>query len=194
MKTVLTLLLIIGSVFLIQARSYQGYLVTKNDFHLTGHINVIRYEPQRIVVEFVNDFGDVYQIHPALVKGFSFTEDGQTYNYISRFHENRWLYLEVMHLGRYLSLYQAPPTSERWVDGRMLGVIPAVEQYWLQFRRGEVEPVRRGGFKRQIRKLFEGQEIDDFSGKLGKSGYKYRNLYDIVVEYNELAGRRRGRL
>ena len=84
MRAGLLLLSFILSVNLL-ADSYRGFLLTKDDYQLTGYFNGIEYSPYGNFMTFTNDFGDVYAIHPMLVKGFGFTEDGKSVRYVSRF-------------------------------------------------------------------------------------------------------------
>lgn len=176
------------------AASYKGYLVTKNNFHLTGFVQEVSYAPGTILVTFANDFGNVYYIHPALVKGFAFVKDNTLVSYVSRFHNGRWYFLEVVSDGELLSLFELPPTTASWVDGSLQRLtVLELDRYWIQLRQQPVQPVRRWGFRKQMRQLLALRQ-PDLSRKIGTNGYRYRNLPEIVSECNERFRRKRRKL
>ena len=93
MRHIYTFLLVVALSFSLSAEAYRGFLLTKDDYQLTGYFNLIEYSPTGNFITFTNDFGDVYAIHPMLVKGFGFNEGGESVRYISRFHEGQWFFL-----------------------------------------------------------------------------------------------------
>jgi hypothetical protein len=187
----LLLLFVVGSGW---AASYKGYLVTKNNFHLTGFVQEVTYTPGTILVTFANDFGNVYYIHPALVKGFAFVKDNSLVSYVSRFHEGQWYFLEVVSDGELLSLFEIPPTSASWVDGSLQRLtLLELDRYWIQLRQQPIQPVRRWGFRKQMRRVLALRQ-PELSRKIGTSGYRYRNLPEIIAECNERFRRKRRRL
>jgi hypothetical protein len=178
----------------LSAAAYKGYLVTKNNFHLTGFVQEVTYTPATITVTFANDFGNVYQIHPALVKGFAFVKDNQLFSYVSRYYRGQWYFLEVITDGELLSLYEIPPTSASWVDGSFQALsLLDLDRFWVQLRRQAIQPVKRWGFRKQMRRLLTLRQ-PELSRKIGSSGYRYRNLPEIVAECNERFRRKRRRL
>ncbi|MEL6275380.1 MAG: hypothetical protein AAFU03_09790, partial [Bacteroidota bacterium] len=77
--------------------------------------------------------------------------------------------------------------SNRWVDDRMLSVlVDPIPQYWLQVPGGQLKPVPRAGFKREMRAYFENM-APALASKVGRKGYRYRNLIAIVQEFNNSA-------
>lgn len=194
-KIYLVLLLLTFSIGAVQAANFRGFLLTKDNYRLTGYINKIEYSLSGIVIQFTNDFGDQYNIFPNLVNGFGFTsEDGEVHRYVSRFHEGRWLFLEAVNNGRRLRLFQAPTGSKEFVDDSFQAYLAdPIPQYWLQLPGRKIEPVQRGGFKRYMRELLS-EGSPSLAVKIGKKGYRYRDLINIVQEYNETAKRSRRRL
>lgn len=193
-KVYLPLFLVLFFSSSLFAASYKGYLVTKNNFHLTGFVQEVTYTPGTITVTFANDFGNVYYIHPALVKGFAFVKDNQLVSYVSRYHQGQWYFLEVITDGELISLFEIPPTSAAWVDDTFQSVTALdLDRYWVQIRRQAVQPVRRWGFRKQMRRLLSLRQ-PELSRKIGSSGYRYRDLQQIIAECNERFRRKSRRL
>ncbi|MEM9836391.1 MAG: hypothetical protein AAF828_07810, partial [Bacteroidota bacterium] len=131
------------------AESLRGFLLTKDNYRLTGYINKIEYSLTGIMIQFTNDFGDQYNIYPNLVNGFGFTNGGETFRYVSRYHEGRWLFLKAIDAGKRLSLFQSPDGKKRWVDDSFQTYVDnPLAEYWIQFRGNKLVPVQRAGFKR----------------------------------------------
>lgn len=194
MRQILSLFIILGLSLSLQAESLRGFLLTKDNYQLTGYFNVLSYSPTGNLITFTNDFGDVYSIHPMLVKGFGFSKDGTSFRFVSRFHEGQWFFLHEEVAGRSLSLYRLPDGSNNWVDDSMLRLFqtPPPTFYFLYGER-KILPVPRLGFKRTLRDFFE-DKSPALARKIGKKGFRYRNLGEIVVRFNELKGRARRRL
>jgi hypothetical protein len=194
MRGKFTFLLLIGLSFALGAESLRGFLLTKDNYQLTGYFNVLQYSPTGNLITFTNDFGDVYSIHPMLVKGFGFSKDGTSFRFISRFHEGQWFFLHEEVFGRALSLYRLPDGSNNWVDDSVLRLFqtPPATYYFL-YGEGKLLAIPRVGYKRTLRDFFE-KASPEMAGRIGKKGYRYRDLFDIVVQFNELKGRSRRRL
>jgi len=192
-KTTILLFLFCLS-FSLGAESMRGFLLTKDDYQLTGYFSILEYSATGNLVTFTNDFGDVYSIHPMLVKGFGFSKDGTSFRFISRFHEGQWFFLHEEVPGRALSLYRLPDGSNNWVDDSMLRLFqnPPPTYYFIYGDR-KILPVPRAGFRRLLREFFS-RANPELSAKIGKRGYRYRNLDLIVKEYNLSGGQRRKRL
>lgn len=176
------------------AAELRGFLLTRDNYQLTGYFNVIRYAPTGNLITFTNDFGDVYSIHPMLVKGFGFSKDGLNYRFISRYHEGQWFFLRLEQDGRALRLFSLPDGSDQWVDDTMLQFFsekpPA---YWFEYGEQELLGIPRFGYKRIVKEFME-ERSPSLAGKIGKKGFRYKDIHDIVNAYNELRGRRRRRL
>lgn len=194
MRHLLSLFLILGLALSLQAESLRGFLLTKDNYQLTGYFNVLSYSPTGNLITFTNDFGDVYSIHPRLVKGFGFSKDGTSFRFVSRFHEGQWFFLHEEVAGRTLSLYRLPDSSNNWVDDSMLMLFatPPPTYYFLYGER-KILPIPRNGFKRTLKNFFE-LRSPALASKIGKKGFRYRDLSEIVVQFNQLKGRTRRRL
>ena len=194
MRYIFTLFLVAGYWLTAGAVELRGFLLTKDNYQLTGYFNLISYAPTGNLITFTNDFGDVYAIHPQLVKGFGFSLEGRNYRYISRFHEGQWFFLQLEQDGRALRLYSLPDGSDRWVDDTMLRLFTVPPPaYWFEYGKQQLLGVPRAGFKRTLREFFA-ETAPGLAARIGKKGYRYRDLREIVLEYNELRGRKRRRL
>lgn len=194
MRQIFTLLLFISFSLFVQAEAFRGFLLTKDNYQLTGYFNVLSYGPTGNLITFTNDFGDVYSIHPMLVKGFGFSKDGDSFRFVSRFYEGQWFFLREEVSGRSLSLYRLPDGSDQYVDDSMLrlfSVQPAT--YYFLYGERKILPIPRIGYKRTIRD-FLSDSAPQLAGKIGKKDYRYKDLISIVQEYNEIRGNRRKRL
>lgn len=194
MRYFYTLLLSIVISLSLSAESYRGFLLTKDNYQLTGYFNLIEYSPTGNYITFTNDFGDVYAIHPMLVKGFGFNENGSSIRFISRYHEGQWFFLREVTPGRYLRLYSLPDGKDRYVDDSMLRLFSnPPPTYWLAYGKAEVLPIPRVGYRRVIREFMQ-ESNPNLAARIGKKGYRYKNLELIVAEYNVTSGRKRKRL
>jgi hypothetical protein len=194
MRHTFTLLLFIGLSLSMSAEAFRGFLLTKDNYQLTGYFNVLSYSPTGSLITFTNDFGDIYSIHPMLVKGFGFSKDGDSFRFVSRFYQGQWFFLREEVAGRSLSLYRLPDGSDQYVDDSMLRLfsLPPATYYFLYGER-QILPIPRSGFKRILRDFFA-DAAPQLSAVIGKRGYRYRDLIDIVIEYNDIRGSRRRRL
>lgn len=180
------------SAFL-QAETYQGYLITKNNIHLTGFFSTIDHNEGGSNVAFINDFGDVYSIHPALVQGFAFRKGEDTHLYVSRREKRRWVFLRLIYKGDFVSLMQAPENrtdsflTPSGVENRTV----RFREYWVETPNRTAFPVRRVGFRKEMRKFCE-RGAPRLAEKIGKAGFRYRNIREIIEAY-ELERRKRKR-
>lgn len=194
MRYLYTLILLAGFCTSVLASEWRGFLITKDDHELTGYFRVIRYTPYGNLIEFTNDFGDVYAIQPQLVKGFGFSIGQQNYRYISRFHEGQWFFLRLEQNGRALRLFSLPDGTDAWVDDRMLRLFAVPPpRYWFEFGKGKLLGIPRAGFKRTVREFMR-STAPGLAARIGKKGYRYRDLNEIVTAYNDLRSRKRRRL
>ena len=195
MRYLYSLLIVIAVSFTLSAEAYRGFLLTKDNYQLTGYFNLIEYSATGNFITFTNDFGDVYAISPQLVKGFGFNEDGSSVRFISRYHEGQWFFLREVEPGRALSLFSLPDGKDRYVDDTMLRLFvnpPAAN--WFEYGKGQMMPVHRVGYKKTLREFFS-ETNPSLARRIGKKGYRYKDLRNIVAEYNvTTVGRKRRRL
>jgi hypothetical protein len=194
MRHTFTLLLFLGLSLSLSAEAFRGFLLTKDDYQLTGYFNVLSYSPSGSLITFTNDFGDIYSIHPMLVKGFGFSKGGDSFRFVSRFHQGQWFFLREEISGRALSLYRLPDGNDQYVDDSMLRLFsqqPAT--YYFLYGQRQILPIPRASFKRTLRDFFA-DAAPQLAAVIGKKGYRYKDLYSIVVEYNDIRGSRRRRL
>jgi hypothetical protein len=172
----------------------RGFLLTKDDYRLTGYVNQINYVVTGLQIEFTNDFGDRYFIYPSYVKGFGYTRDGETFRYVSRYYEGRWFFLREMVKERQLSFFRVPDGRQRYVDDSLLALLAdPIPQYWLQIKGQEILAIQRGGFKRRLRDYLE-PTAPALAAKIGSKGYRYRNMEEIITAYLKTYRRSKRRL
>lgn len=178
----------------LSAASYRGFLLTKDGYQLTGYLNVLQYSPGGNIITFTNDFGDVYTIHPFLVRGFGFKYKGESIRFVSRRHSGFWFFLQEEQAGRAINLLRLPDGTNRWVDDRLLRLFRTPPpRYYLEYGEGQILPVARNGYKRTLRDFFR-DASPELADKIGSRGYRYRDMGLIVAEFNERSASRRRRL
>ncbi len=195
-KLYLCFVFLLLAVTTMQAESFRGFLLTKDNYRLTGYINKIEYSLTGIVIQFTNDFGDRYNIFPNLVKGFGFTaDDGELHRYVSYYHEGRWLFLRSQQTAaKRLQLLYSPKGPKEFVDDSFQSyLVNPIPEYWLQLQGEELLPVERYSFRRDLR-VYLSPTAPNLAMKIGRKGYRYRDLAQIVEEYNSQAKRSRKRL
>ena len=100
-----------GTLSAQNSEALTGYIVTKNNYHLTGAIGLIEHTQYGSMVEFINDFGTPYFLHPALIRGFVFFEGPAISAYESKYYRNTWMFLRLQYSGENISLLQTHPGS-----------------------------------------------------------------------------------
>lgn len=179
-------LLIFSLLFLYtstSAEDYKGYIITHSGIRLTGLISTIFHSDFGSELTFINDFGTSYQIHPALIRGFAFrNNEDLNILYESRFTKGTWIFLEVIYRGREMSLYKAP--EERVSIAHGFNTIQ-LEEYWVDVPGGKMVPLTRYRYKRRFRRLVKKSE-PELAKKIGKPGYRFKDLVRIIEEFNQL--------
>lgn len=172
-----------------------GYIVTKNNYHLTGSIGIIEHSHVGSMVEFINDFGTPYYLHPALIKGFVFYEGPAMRAYESKYYRNHWMYLQVQYSSENVSLLQTPETliKYEWVNGQVAAREKRITQYWVELSGDRIQPLKRLGFRWQMRRLVE-ENAPRLARKIGKRGYRFKDLYNILEEYDRECAKGKRRL
>jgi hypothetical protein len=167
----------------------QGYIVTKNNYQLTGSIGTIDHSSYGTMVEYINDFGTPYFLHPALIKGFVFYEGPAIRAYESKRWQDSWYFLKVQYGGDNISLLQTPElqTSYNFRNGQLYTRTRKSVQYWISMSDGFIQPLKRLGFRSQMKRLIR-DVSPQLARKIGSKGYRFQNLYTILEEYDrELA-------
>lgn len=165
----------------------QGYIITKSNHHLTGYIGHITHTPYGSRVEFVNDFGTPYSLHPALIKGFVYLEGPALRHFESKVWRRQWLFLQVVYPGAEVRLLQSPEsiTTYELREGRLTSDTWEKTQYWLDLPNRRLTPIRRWGFRRDMRRLVE-DVSPSLAEKIGRRGYRFRDLAKIIEEYDRI--------
>lgn len=164
----------------------KGYIQTKNNYHLTGSIGQVDHSGTGSMVLFVNDFGTPYQIHPALIKGFVFYEGPGLQAYESKLWKGKWMFLSVQYVGKNIKLLQTPKKlteftpapNEQTHDQKRLN------EYWLELPNQDILPIKRWGFRWKMKNLIK-EVSPSLASKIGKKGYRFKNLYSILDEYDK---------
>jgi hypothetical protein len=200
MKKVFTLALFMGMIGSLLANSplpdpAKGYIVTRNGKSLTGAIGNIFHTSYGSEVTFINDFGTIYQIHPFLIKGFVFQEQKDMVTYESKYSERKWLFLRVLHKGKYISVYKSPEKKSVVNFTRVSFMAETVKNdvYWLELHGKNPTQIRRMGFKKQMKKLLK-RRAPELAEKIGTKGYRFKNLTEIAEAYNRKCEETRFRL
>lgn len=164
----------------------RGYIVTKNGKHLTGHISGIFYTSDAGSVIFINDFGTLYTIHPALIKGFVLERGEQNITYMSRPSRQGWIFLRILYRGEGMSLYSTPEDQLfKLPNGKVSesGTLHANE-FWIEMHNKPVSRIGRLSYKRKLRKLME-PKAPELAAKIGEKGYQFKDLMKVVQEFDK---------
>ena len=172
-----------------------GYIVTKNHFHLTGSIGLIEHTQYGSMVEFINDFGTPYFLHPALIRGFVFFEGPAVNAYESKYYRDHWMFLRLQFSGDNISLLQTPETLTKyeWYNGRLTTRSKHVVQYWVELPGRRIIPLKKLGFRNQMRRLVA-DAAPNLARKIGRKGYRFPDLYTILAEYDRECAKGKRRL
>lgn len=173
------------------AESYKGYIITHSGTRLTGMISTIFHSDFGSELTFINDFGTSYQIHPALIRGFAFKKsEGINTLYESRYCQGNWVFLEVIYRGLEMSLYKAP--EERLSIANGFDKI-RLEEYFVEVPGRHMVALTRHRYKSRFRRLVKKSE-PELAKKIGKPGYRFKDLVKVIEEFNEMKRARTYRL
>ena len=180
----LLLLMLFAFLPVVMQAAGKGYLITKDNKYITGQVISVKTTELGGKLVFKNDFGDFYEIHPFLIKGFAYLQEEKKVEYESKFNGNSWLFLQVEVGGRGIRMYRNETESVMWEDNdfHYSGGTKSTE-IWLE---KEGEPPFRiymMGFRKRMRTATA--DFAELSNKIGLKGYRYRNLKSILREYNE---------
>ncbi len=162
----------------------KGYLITKDDKYITGEVVAVNYTLSDSELVFMNDFGDLYQIHPYLIKGFVYREKEETVEYESKFNGKNWLFFKLEVGGRGIRMYQMNSVvTAKNLDSSSIVETQVSKEFWLEKEGEKPFKIYRIGFRPAMRKLTS--DFPELSNLIGEKGYRYKNLKTILVEYNK---------
>ena len=171
-----------------------GYIVTKNGIHLTGKIGKLDHTNSKCSIVFINDFGNIYELYPELIKGFVYKADTILIIFESKIErdEKRWVFMQAICKGKGLNLYKS--VSEKTpevtsVDGNFNRNYK-VQNYYLESSGKLPFRIKKWGFKKQMGDLIR-KRAPDLADKIGEKGYRYRDLEKIINEYNVIVNKSR---
>lgn len=186
----LSLVLLLGLVVMTSwaADPFRGYLVTLNGRQLTGYFERLVHSSTYSEITFINDFGTAYVIHPLQVMGFVYVDEaGNDRAYASKWLRQNWSFLHILVQEENISLYEEPVWND-WSDLFEEKEVELSDQlsrsYWLEINNRRLVKVKKWGFRRQMRRLFEHQ-APQLAAKIGGPGYQFKDLVDIIKAYNE---------
>lgn len=183
----LTTLLFVFFFTNIKAEVFRGYIVTKNDKILTGQIGNIWHSESRSEVIFINDFGSIYSLQPELIKGFVFKKDTKFVAYESKFsRKKKWRFLQVLLKGEGMSLYRSPIEKVKQTNNGLFTQTHTYRsnEYWLEVKGRSPIRLNRMGYRKKFKRLIS-RVAPELAQKIGKKGYRFKDLLKIVEEYND---------
>jgi len=179
------LLLLLTSFSETQADSFRGFVITKDGKRLSGSIDDdIFYSNLHSTVTFTNDFGTTYNYRAELIGGFVYRMGAQLVEYESKYKQRQWCFMRVLHRGEVLTLYKLPEEKTNFaINERGLQTYTSNKrEYWLQFAKKRPFRVKRWGFKRKMKHRL--RHYPSVAKQIGKKGYRYKDLEEIVQKVN----------
>lgn len=164
----------------------KGYLITKDEKFITGQVIAVNSTETSSELVFVNDFGDYYQIHPFLIKGFVFTEKEKVIQYESKFNGQYWMFLRIEVAGNGIRMYKTDNivySMKSRFDDNYQKTQSVSKQIWLEQPNGTPFQIYILGFRKTMRGVLA--DFPELAVKIGEKGYRYKNLKSILTEYNE---------
>ncbi len=178
----------------LNAEIYNGYIVTKDGVRLTGQVGNLNQSYRSITINFINDFGDSYYLAPELIKGFVLQQDSNLIAFESKFdvEEERWSFMQVLSKGNGLNLYgtvQARSVKKIIYEGEAEEYFK-VDDYYLELKGKLPVKVQRFGFRKQM-KTYLRRKAPKLAAKIGDKDYRYRDIINIIDEYNTIVKNRK---
>ncbi|MEM0993657.1 MAG: hypothetical protein AAGI49_11535 [Bacteroidota bacterium] len=172
--------------------TYEGYIVTLDGKKLTGQIGEIFFSDEISVVLFINDFGTPYHLQAELITGFVYEKEDELIEYesLSKGKNQAWSFLKVMHRGAVLSLFKSPEEKTQFTitasenDMSMTSRTVNIDEYWLKFKGERSFKLGKLGYKRKLKQQL--QAYPAIAKKIGKTGYKFQDMEQIVEEVNKI--------
>ncbi len=168
----------------------EGYIITHDKKQINGKIIKLYYSNLGCELTFVNLSGDEYHLLPIVIRGFVFeNEDGEIIKYESKYYKRTWYYLRPQYVGSIAKLYLSPDRKVHF--GTTWDHFNIIErdntEYWIELRdKEELIRIYPNSYRRTLRKKL--QKYPLIKQKIGKSGYKLKNMPHIIKELNELYG------
>ena len=122
-----------------------------------------------------------------LIKGFVFKKESKFVAYESKFsRKKKWRFLEVLLKGEGMSLYRSPIEKVTLTDNGLFTQTRTYRsnEYWLEIRGRSPIRLNRMGYRKKFRRLMQ-KIAPELAQKIGKKGYRFKNILKIVEEYNE---------
>lgn len=170
------------------SQEQRGYIVTLSGDRLTGKIGDVIGGSYTSFVLFINDFGTPYMLRAELIRGFAFQQGESVVRYETHYSNSRCMFMKVVVKGEGISLYRSlaydPPSMNNPPHAVSTGQNFTPSRYYIVVRERGAIPVKRWGFRRNMRKLLQ-ERAPELSDKIGDKGYRYKNLETIIKEYNE---------
>lgn len=183
-------LVLIFSVLAIAAPSVlqaagKGWLITKDNKYITGQVLSVKTTDTGGQLMFRNDFGDLYSIHPFLIKGFAYVEKAGKIEYESKFNGQQWLFLQIEVAGSGIKMYRNETESVSFDNGDIASYSNTYKSTEIWLEKADTPPFRvyLVGFRKKLKKAVA--DYPELAKKIGTKGYRFRQLKEILHEYNE---------
>ncbi|MEZ4984649.1 MAG: hypothetical protein R2795_06390 [Saprospiraceae bacterium] len=165
---------------------FHGFIITKNNYELTGSISLLQHTEQGSMVEYINDFGTPYFLHPSLIKGFVFYEGPQPYVYKSVAWKDKWLFLRVRYSGEHVRLLQTPEilTNYFLVNDRLVANTQKIFEFWVEDSNGRITPLQKNNFRKRMKQIMA-DSAPVLASKIGQKGYRFKDLLQIMDAYDK---------
>lgn len=196
MKKIYTLFaLFLALNFTASATINPGFIVTKDAKIITGLVADVFYSNWKTELIFVNEMGRSYHFPPNVIKGFAFNTGSEVLQFESKFLNGKWHFLKVLEKGKAMNLYCSPSVKTQEMlehTGTRTLVNQKVKEFWLEKEEGQPFRIYLMGYKKQLKNyLWEEPTLVE---KIGKKGYKFKDLQKIITEYNELVAQKSAKI
>ena len=106
-----------------------------------------------------------------------------------------WVFLKVVFKGDDLLLYRSPEYLTKFIVGYEKIETQKFEanDFFIQKPGGKLRRLRKINYRKRLRKLIR-KRAPELAEKIGSKGYKFANLFDIMLEYNEICERTKYKL
>ncbi len=183
-KCIFLLSLCFASQSVLAEKPGKDFLITLNGSKLTGIIKDIVLTKENSQISFENDFGDTYTVRPETIYGFAVQEVSTTVFYESKALDGVWWFVQIQKKGSALSMFTSTERKLQFTNPNEPPLIVEEKnpQVWLQFEGEQPFKVYRFTYKGLLRKKMK--SYPDLVRRIGKRGFRYNNLSEIVDLYN----------